>query len=78
MKHKKVARQAQNKNNLIFEKRTQPKQHKKKQEKQNINVNTKQDLSKKQHEIILPSYTREDVLSMLFRRPNPPCYNHAL
>ena len=36
IKHKKVERQTHNKNNLIFEKRTQPKEHKKDQYKPNI------------------------------------------
>ena len=36
IKHKKVAKQTHNKNNLIFEKRTQPKKHKKDQHKPNI------------------------------------------
>ena len=36
IKHKKVERQTHNKNNLIFEKRTQPKEHKKDQHKPNI------------------------------------------
>ena len=37
IKHKKVARQTHNKNHLIFEKRTQPKNYKKDQNKPNIN-----------------------------------------
>ena len=36
MKHKKYARQTHNKNNLIFEKRTQPRKHKKDKHKPNI------------------------------------------
>ena len=54
MKHKKVERQTQTKNNLIFEKGHNHKQHKKAQKKPPYNVNVKQDPSKEQHEIILP------------------------
>ena len=60
IKHRKVARQTQTKNNLIFEKKTQPK--KKEKTTKNITqiVSTKQDLSKSS----MKSYSHS--------WPNPP------
>ena len=76
IKHKKVARQTHNKNNLIFEKKTQLKKHKKEQHKPNI----------KCYHITGPlkeierNHTPTSGLTHQRGRPepNPPRYIHAL
>ena len=57
IRHQKVVRKTQTKNNLIFEKRTQPTKPKENKKYYNKKVNTKQDPLKNQHEIILPFLT---------------------